>query len=201
MTSLLAATVVVSAVWSSGAIAMVVLGILFFLLGTAVRVSWNFSEYLFLVVVVLSAPLAAYLAGVFLDRMCCLGSRHQLFSRVVFVASWALLLQSGMVLDLIEAACLIAAAGSWISEVAWLISCLGSIFFCGALIAFCISAIVWLVEIPLLWFGAATGLSAKLDFAACRPVLIVMSASLGFNLVMGLCVSQLWPTVILARFI
>jgi hypothetical protein len=159
------------------------------------------SVYFFVFLSIMLVPGSALIVGAILDGYCNTRNTSPLFARIAFFGSWALAFRSELFLDFIESALLLASDNSLLANVGWMVAYLGAVFFCGAVIAFCLVSVSWLVELPLLWLGRARAKAIDLDFVSFRPIFLIGAVALSFNLIAGLFVAELWPAVIIRRLV
>lgn len=159
------------------------------------------STYFFVFLSIMLVPGSALIVGAILDGCCNLRTSSPLFAKIAFFGSWALAFRSELFIDFIESALSLVSHSSLLVTVGWLVAYLGAIFFCGAVVAFCLVFVSWLVELPLLWLGRARTKAFDFDFASFRPIFFIGALALSFNLIAGLFIAELWPAVIIRRLV
>ena len=146
----------------------------------------------------LSVPLAAGLAGWYLDSFVSEGRYRGivLFCPLSVVLALNLFFSSGMVTRYIELSLQMSTAS--LSVRAGILSTLlGGAFVTGSLSALVVMLVVLFFEAPARWFLSATSHSPAIPFAALRLLLVVSLVSATGALISGLFVQLLDPSVVL----
>jgi hypothetical protein len=143
-----------------------------------------------------AVPLAALLAGYLFDQFLLRGVRGRAFTVLSIPLIAVFFFGNGTFLGYLEAAVDVLQKGDKLSAVLLLCSLTSSVFFCGGVVAMCLTALCVVVEVPLRWLAAAQKLRLPLAFEGIRTVLIIVLLSACANLVLSLYVRELWPTAL-----
>jgi len=183
-----------SLAWVPGAVILLVAAYIFL-----VSLQIEFSSFKVLVILsfVIAPPIAAYIAGTFLERYCFSARMGNSLAVPASVLALALMLGSDVALEYFAGALELMAQASNASSFPIFLSVCNAAFFCGALIAFCLMMAQVLLELPMAWFNNVSRVHLHGSMAAVRPFLILLVFSLSISLVTGLFVSELNPVNII----
>ena len=170
-----------------------------FLHGTGIEL--DAARLISLGIVLSSVPLAAMLSGIFFDSFLGTSSERGIFSLLLPVLACALMLTGTGWVDYLGVAIVESGKPTLVRQAALAVSAMSAASFCAALSAFVILSATIVFELPIRWLQGAAKARIDLALAAARPLLIVLGLSLSFNLLLGLCGHELWPTTIAARIL
>lgn len=161
------------------------LSIIIFLYGEAEQLS--LSNISFVILIVSSLPISAYLAGIFLDKFSFKEKyKTNIFSIISISIATFILIYGGFIFNQIELLMNLDVH----SSTALVAKIISTTIFTASLSAVVLMLLVLLIELPVRFINKSFQASYKLEFAALRPLFVIMFISIGFNFIVDLYINS-----------
>jgi hypothetical protein len=155
------------------------------------------AEFCLLAGLIAAVPLAAWLAGRFVDRFAFGTSRSACFSVLAVALAFSVFVDSGLLSGALKAVLQVLAQGAWGRQLVLAGAIGNAVIFCAGLVSFVLMMLVLMVELPFVWFSRRDRSGAVTAIGALRPLLLVLALSLVFNHVSGLFYDELAPMMLI----
>lgn len=162
-------------------LSLILLAVSSYLLLNSFQINLGFQQHLALFLLVISAPMIAYLANKFIAAF--LGKTIPGLEQVCFCLSLLLVFNSDFVPQLTA---VLVALPDQANCMLLNLKLISVVLQCACIISFALCATCLAFELPLHWLKAAQVTRADLGLNGLRPLLLVFIASVSFNLIVGL---------------
>ena len=169
----------------------VFMAIAFFVFFEEAGVQLNVQSSILLVTLCLLFPLSLFLMGKLLDRYSFDLLKARFFVPVAMLLGFYLLLDGGVIWQIIDSVILASSGAAGGPIVHLVLQCVNGMFFAAIVAAFAFTIFLLCVEFPLQWFLSGAEINVSASIAAVRPVLVLLVASIAFDLLTGLFTSEL----------